>query len=288
MPPLHKAILLLAVLFLFGGCNDGQATSRPSSNPSPTPTVASLPEQAPVPFRVQNYTYEIVNVFPHDPSAYTQGLVYHQGVLYESTGLNGSSSLRKVELQTGRVLQRINVPAQFFAEGLALFNNKLFQLTWQSQRAFVYDLDSFNMLNTFNYTGEGWGLTHDGRVLIMSDGTNQIRFLNPDTFAVQRTINVLDNGRPIQQLNELEYIKGEILANIYQTERIARIDPQHGRVTGWINLAGLLPYEDRARGVDVLNGIAYDEAGDRLFVTGKLWPKLFEIRLLTRKPAPGR
>lgn len=288
MPPLSKAILLSVVLSLCGACNAGEATSRSTSNPASAPAVAASPEQSPVPFRVQNYTYEIVNIFPHDPSAYTQGLVYHQGVLYESTGLNGQSSLRKVELQTGRVLQRIDVPSQFFAEGLALFNNKLFQLTWQSQRAFVYDLNSFQMLNTLNYTGEGWGLTHDGRVLIMSDGTNQIRFLNPDTFAVQRAINVLDNGRPIQQLNELEYIKGEILANIYQTDRIARIDPQSGQVTGWINLAGLLPYEDRARGVDVLNGIAYDEAADRLFVTGKLWPKLFEIRLLTRRPALGR
>lgn len=288
MPPLSKAMLLSVVLSLCGACNADEATSRSTGNSAPAPAGAASPEQSPVPFRVQNYTYEIVNIFPHDPSAYTQGLVYHQGVLYESTGLNGSSSLRKVELQTGRVLQRINVPAQFFAEGLALFNNKLFQLTWQSHSAFVYDLNSFQVLNTLTYTGEGWGLTHDGRVLIMSDGTNQIRFLNPDTFAVQRVINVLDNGRPIQQLNELEFIKGEILANIYQTDRIARIDPQSGQVTGWINLAGLLPYEDRARGVDVLNGIAYDEAADRLFVTGKLWPKLFEIRLLTRRPVLGR
>jgi glutaminyl-peptide cyclotransferase len=288
MPCSSKIIFCSIVLFLLGACNAGQATSHSTISSSPTPASVSSPEQSPVPFRVQNYTYEIVNIFPHDPSAYTQGLVYHQGVLYESTGLNGSSSLRKVELQTGRVLQRINVPDQFFAEGLVLFNNKLIQLTWQSQRAFVYDLESFQMLNTFSYTGEGWGLTHDGRALLMSDGTNQIRFLNPETFAVLRTINVLDNGRPIHQLNELEYIKGELFANIYQTDRIARIDPQSGQVSGWINLAGLLPYEDRARGVDVLNGIAYDEAGDRLFVTGKLWPKLFEIRLLTRKPPMGR
>lgn len=288
MQPSYKTSWLFIFLSLLSACNAGQATSRPSITPAPSSAVALSAEQSPVPFRVQNYTYEIVNIFPHDPSAFTQGLVYHQGVFYESTGLNGQSSLRKVELQTGRVLKRLEVPEQFFAEGLALFNNKLFQLTWQSHRAFVYDLDSFQMLNTFTYTGEGWGLTQDGRSLILSDGTNQIRFLDPETFAVQRTINVQDEGQPIHQLNELEYIKGEIFANIWQTDRIARIDPQTGRVTGWLNLAGLLPYEDRARGVDVLNGIAYDEAGDRLFVTGKLWPKLFEIRLLTRKPALGR
>ncbi|MGE0126934.1 MAG: glutaminyl-peptide cyclotransferase [Blastocatellales bacterium] len=240
------------------------------------------------PARVPTYTYEVVNAYPHDPNAFTQGLVFHQGALYESTGLNGASSLRQVELETGKVMKKIDVPAVFFAEGLALFNNRLYQLTWQSQQGFIYDLDSFNMIRGFSYAGEGWGLTHDSRSLIMSDGTNHIRFLNPDTLEVLRVIAVQDNGREITQLNELEYIKGEIYANIWQTDRIARVDPQSGRVTAWINLSGLLSPEDRSRSVDVLNGIAYDPASDRLFVTGKLWPKLFEIRLKQRRNDASR
>jgi glutamine cyclotransferase len=236
-----------------------------------------------VPTRVQTFSYEVVNAYPHDPGAFTQGLVYYQGQLYESTGLNGASSLRQVELETGKVLRKVDVPSAFFAEGLALLNNRLYQLTWQTQQGFVYDFGSFNLIRGFNYTGEGWGLTHDGRSLIMSDGTNQIRFLNPDTFEVQRVIPVSDNGRAITELNELEYIKGEIYANIWQTDRIARVDPQSGKVTAWIDLSGLLSPEDRSRPVDVLNGIAYDAATDRIFVTGKLWPKLFVIRLTQKR-----
>lgn len=240
------------------------------------------------PARVPIYTYEVVNIYPHDPNAFTQGLVFHQGLLYESTGLNGASSLRRVELETGRVLKKIDVPAVYFAEGLALFNGRLYQLTWQNQHGFVYDLDSFNLTRGFSYTGEGWGLTHDERSLIMSDGTNRIRFINPDTFEVQRVIAVQDNGREINQLNELEYIKGEIYANIWYSDRVARIDPQSGRVTAWVNLSGLLSPEDNARPDAVLNGIAHDPASDRLFVTGKLWPKLFEIRLKQRRNDASR
>lgn len=270
--------LLIVNLLLCSACDAHQAA------------VPDYPQQqlTTVPFRVQNFTYEIINTYPHDPGAFTQGLVYHQGVLYESTGLNGSSSLRQVDLNTGQVTKIVNVPSQYFAEGLVLFNNRLYQLTWLSQLAFVYDLSSFGMQKTFNYSGEGWGLTHDGHSLIMSNGSNQISFLDPETFHVQRTINVTDNNVPVRQLNELEYIKGQIFANIWQTDRIARIDPQTGRVTGWVNLAGLLPYEDRNRPVDVLNGIAYDETNDRLFVTGKLWPKLFEIRLVSRRDSVTR
>lgn len=286
-----KVLWLSLSLIVLAACRAGQANG-PAVAPQPpvaaSPGQATAQEQASVPFRVPTYTYEIVNTYPHDPEAFTQGLVYHQGIFYESTGLNGRSSLRKVEIQTGRVLKIETVPSQYFAEGLALFGNRLFQLTWLSQSAFVYDQESFQLVKTHNYTGEGWGLTHDGRSLIMSDGTNQIRFLDPDSFAVQRTINVVDGDRAIRQLNELEYVKGEIYANIWQTDRIARIDPNTGRVMGWVNLTGLLPYEERLRGVDVLNGIAYDESSDRLFVTGKLWPKLYEIRLVTRRPTPGK
>lgn len=200
-------------------------------------------------------------------------------MLYESTGLNGQSSLREVELETGAVVRRRDVPPQYFAEGLALFEDRLIQLTWQSRRGFVYDRRSFEPLGEFAYEGEGWGLTHDGRFLILSDGTDTLRFLDPVTFETVRTVAVAADGRPVARLNELEYICGEVYANVWQTDRIARIDPETGRVLGWLDLGGLLPPEDRAARVDVLNGIAYDPATGRLFVTGKWWPRLFEIRL---------
>jgi glutamine cyclotransferase len=268
----------MIVVSLLASCSPGQATSQVQQSGETQP-----PGQMTAPARVPTYTYEIINTYPHDPDAFTQGLVFHQGSLYESTGLNGQSSIRKVDLLSGQVLKKVDVSAQYFGEGVALFNGRAYQLTWQSQRGFIYDLDSFQLLNTFSYTGEGWGLTHDDRSLILSDGSNQIRFLEPNNFEVQRTLSVYDGSRPINYLNELEYIKGEIYANIWQTDRIARIDPQSGRVIAWIDLSALLPAEDRARGVDVLNGIAYDESGDRLFVTGKLWPKLFEIKLKQRR-----
>ncbi len=221
----------------------------------------------------------MINTYPHDRGAFTQGLVYLDGAFLESTGLNGQSTLRKVDLKTGKVFKQVEVPAQYFAEGLALLNGKLFQLTWQNQKGFVYDLESFKLEKEFSYTGEGWGLTTDGQSLIMSDGTSQIRFLDPVTFEVKRTINVQDHGRPIGNLNELEYVKGEIYANIWTTDFVVRIDPATGNVLGAIDFRGLLASEDRLPNTDVLNGIAYDATGDRLFITGKLWPKLFEVRL---------
>ncbi len=225
------------------------------------------------------YAYEVVKAYPHDKQAFTQGLVFHQGVLYESTGMNGSSSLRRVDLETGKVLKKIDLPAQFFAEGLALFDGRLYQLTWQTQVGFVYDLNSFDKLREFSYAGEGWGLTRDASSLIMSDGSSRIRFLDPETFEVRRVINVQDGRRDVTNINELEYIKGEIYANIWLTDRIARIDPQSGKVNAWIDMSGLLHPQARPDPGAVLNGIAYDEALDRLFVTGKYWPKLFEIKL---------
>lgn len=225
------------------------------------------------------YTYEVVNTYPHDPGAFTQGLVFLDGALLESTGLNGQSSLRKVDLPTGEVLKRVEVPAEYFAEGLALLNGKLFQLTWQNHKGFVYDLASFQLEKEFTYEGEGWGLATDGRSLILSDGTDQIRFLDPATFAVQRTIRVLAHDQPVERLNELEYIKGEIYANVWGSDYVVRIDPATGTVTGVIDFTGLLPAGDRRIDTDVLNGIAYDAKGDRLFITGKKWPKLFEVRL---------
>jgi glutamine cyclotransferase len=224
------------------------------------------------------FGYQVVRVFPHDPKAFTQGLVFDQGFFYEGTGLLGRSSLRKVELETGKVLKLVKLPDGLFGEGVALWEDKIIQLTWKSKTGFVYDRPTFRLLKRFFYPTEGWGLTQDGKHLIMSDGSSFLYFLDPQNFKVIRRIRVQAEGLPVAFLNELEYIKGEIYANVYLTDRIVRISPQSGRVTGWIDLQGLLPAEDRRPGVDVLNGIAYDPHGDRIFVTGKLWPKLFEIR----------
>jgi glutaminyl-peptide cyclotransferase len=236
--------------------------------------------------RVQNmpavYGYEVVHTYPHDPGAFTQGLVFVDGVLYESTGLNGHSSLRKVKLETGEVLQRREVDAQYFAEGLTEWRGTLIQITWQTHVGFVYDLATFAPKRTFNYTGEGWGLTHDRTRLIMSDGTSSLRFLDPVTLAETGRVTVTDRGQPVTRLNELEVVNDEIFANVWGTDSVVRIAPATGRVTGWIDFTGLLPSADRTPSTDVLNGIAYDAKGDRLFVTGKQWPKLFEVRLTSK------
>lgn len=228
------------------------------------------------------YRYNVINTYPHDRNAFTQGLVLLDGKLYESTGLYGSSTLREVDLTSGTVLRSVAVPSQFFAEGMTVFQGKIFQLTWQSQTGFIYDPGTFNLLGQFSYTGEGWGLTHDAQHLIMSDGTDQIRFLDPVTFQVVNAIHVRDDqGRPVTKVNELEYIGGEIYANIWQTNWIARIDPVTGGVVAWIDLTGLLPAGTQA---DVLNGIAYDGASGHLLVTGKFWPSLFAITLSNAPP----
>ncbi|WNG41941.1 glutaminyl-peptide cyclotransferase [Archangium minus] len=228
------------------------------------------------------YGFEVVHSWPHDPRAFTQGLVYRDGKLYEGTGINGQSSLRQVELETGAVLRRHNLEQQYFGEGITLLGGRLYQLTWRSRVGFIYDAATFQQVGRFDYSTEGWGLTTDGTSLILSDGTATLRFLDPRTFAVQRTVTVTDEGREVPRLNELEYIRGEIYANVWTTDRIARIDPATGRVTGWIDLTGLLAPEERTGREDVLNGIAYDAAQDRLLVTGKHWPKLFQIRAVPR------
>jgi glutamine cyclotransferase len=229
--------------------------------------------------RVPVVGYEVVKVYPHDPQAFTQGLIYRNGFLYEGTGLNGRSGIRKVKLETGEVVGFRALAEQYFGEGITEFKGSIYELTWRAGIGFVYDASTFEPARTFSYSGEGWGLTHDGTNLIMSDGTAQLRFWDPATLKEIRRITVRDGNRPVPELNELEFVKGEILANVWQTERIARISPADGRVTGWIDLSGLLTPAERA-GTDVLNGIAYDEKGDRLFVTGKLWPRLFEIKLV--------
>ena len=223
--------------------------------------------------------YRVVHTYPHDSSAFTQGLAMVDGMLYEGTGLKGRSSVRAVDLVTGRVLQSVKVPDRYFGEGLTDWGGNLIELTWLAHRGFVYDRFSMRLVRTFKYKGEGWGLTHDSKDLIMSDGSPVLQFLDPVTFKVVRTLAVSDGGRPVKELNELEYIHGEIYANVWQTDRIARISPETGGVIAWIDLSGLLGSEPRD-GNAVLNGIAYDQKNDRLFVTGKLWPKLFEIRLV--------
>ena len=228
------------------------------------------------------YGYEVVHAWPHDRDAFTQGLIFQDGNLLESTGQVGRSSLRRVELENGKVLQQANVAAPYFAEGITLLKDKIYQLTWQQQVGFIYDAGTFQKIGEFHYAGEGWGLANDGQSLILSDGSNRLRFLNPVNFEVRKTITVADGRSAINELNELEYVQGEIYANIWHTNRIARIDPQTGSVIGWIDLTGILAPDEVSEEEAVLNGIAYDESSRRLFVTGKLWPKLFEIRLIRK------
>ena len=230
-------------------------------------------------------TYRIVHTYPHDPHAFTQGLVFVDGHLYESTGIQGQSSLRMVDLESGRILQNQPVDPKYFGEGLTTWNSTLIQLTWQSHVALVYDRFTFRLLRTFSYPGEGWGLAQDGKSLILSDGTPTLRFFDPLTFKELRRLTVKDHGKPVAEINELEYIDGQLYANIWYSDRIARISPTTGRVLGWIDLKGLLPPSERTSHEAVLNGIAWDPARHRLFVTGKLWPKLFEIEVL---PESGR
>ena len=234
-------------------------------------------------FSPQQYGYRVVKSYPHDRNAFTQGLEFRDGSLYEGTGLVGRSSLRKVNLETGQVVQRFDVPQPFFGEGITVLNQRIVQLTWQSQTGFIYDKSTFRLLGSFNYSGEGWGMTNDGKQIYMSDGTSQLRVWDPATFKEIRRITVKDGSREITALNELEFVRGEILANVWQTDRIARIGPKDGKVLGWIDLGGILSRSDRPEPEAVLNGIAYDATADRLFVTGKLWPRIFEIQILPKK-----
>jgi glutamine cyclotransferase len=239
------------------------------------------------------YTCKVVAAYPHDNQAFTEGLAFEDGIMYEGTGLYEHSTLRKsilrsatkdeVDPATLAVLLIKEIPAEFFAEGITIYGDKIIQLTWQSGVGFVYKKDDFRLLRTFNYSTEGWGITNDGSRLIMSDGTATLYFLNPDTFESLGSIEVRDRGAAVSGLNELEYVRGEVYANVWPTERIARIDPRTGQVVGWINMKGLSNLLGESEEIDVLNGIAYDPVGDRLFVTGKFWPKLFQIELVALK-----
>ncbi len=246
------------------------------------------------------FTYEIVKTYKHDSKAFTQGLVFYKGFLYEGTGKEGDSQIRKIELETGKVLKKKSLSDKYFGEGITIFDDKIYQLTWREKTAFVYDAEDFNLLEEIKYKGSGWGLTNDGKRLILSDGTDVLKFVNPKNFNVERTISVKrEDGKPVYHLNELEFIEGEIWANIWHSEQdgtknehgffinlgrsdyIARINPQTGKVVGWIDLANLSPDDGNEKSSN-LNGIAYDSATKRIFVTGKNWKNLFEIKVKFR------
>jgi glutamine cyclotransferase len=226
---------------------------------------------------VDDWTPRVVASYAHDPRAYTQGLVVYNGYLYEGTGQYGASTLRQVEIETGRVERLVPLNRLYFGEGITIFDDRIYQLTWKQGIGIIYGVAEFDVIETFRYAGEGWGLTHDGTTLIMSDGTPVLRFLDPETLAVVRTLPVRFDGRAVDDLNELEYIEGEVWANVWYDDRIARISPESGEVLGWIDLSTLHPPSERNSRDDVLNGIAYDEANRRVFVTGKNWPQLFEL-----------
>ncbi len=246
--------------------------------------LALLPAAASAAAAIPTYDFKVVHAYPHDPQAFTEGLLYRDGFLYESTGLNGKSSIRKVELETGKVLKSKDIPPQYFGEGLTVWKDTLVGLTWQTQTGFVFDLATFEMRNQFAYPGEGWGLTQNGKELIMSDGTATLRFLDPKTFLEVRRVKVTADGIPVDQVNELEVVGDEIYANLWHTNTIARIDPANGKITGWIDLGKLYPGAGKGlNGENVMNGIAYDAEKKRLFVTGKLWHKLYEIKIVPRK-----
>jgi glutaminyl-peptide cyclotransferase len=244
------------------------------------PVHAAQAPPAKAPSELPVYVAEVVHTYPHDVTAFTEGLFYLNGFLYESTGLEHHSSIRKVRLETGEVVQRRDISPEYFGEGIVNWKGRIVSLTWRTQVGFIFDLASFKLQRQFSYVGEGWGLTQNGKEIIMSDGSSQLRFLDPDTLQETHRIDVTLQGKPIRNVNELEWVKGEIYANVWQTNWILRIDPLTGQVLGVIDLRAILPASDIVPGqTDVLNGIAYDAKNDRLFVTGKNWPKLFEIRL---------
>lgn len=277
-----KAVQRIVILgagllaFAFTACRK-QALGETGNVPLSPPAIAGTTAPA-------SYSYEVIHRWPHDPTAFTQGLVFRNGEFLESTGLNGRSSLRNVDLSTGRVLHKKSLPAEYFAEGLAVIGARAYQLTWKNEKGFIYDADTFESLGEFAYAGEGWGLTTDGTLLIVSDGTAWLRFIDPVTFRVVRTIEAVASGKPVDRLNELEWVKGEIFANVWQTDTVVRIDPMSGVVRGLIDFSNLRSRTERWQEADAMNGIAYDPEHDRLFVTGKRWPAVFEVRLKAQAP----
>jgi glutamine cyclotransferase len=273
---------LIAGLVVPASVSHSGLTSAGEPSPTGSPRAAAAPAPASGAPRLATpiFTCRIVNTYPHDPRAFTQGLVLDNGILYESTGLLGRSSVRKVDLKTGAVLQIHRLPPQLFGEGITVFGDRLIQLTWHSGVGLVYDKRSFRLLEEFRYHGEGWGLTNDGKRLIMSDGTATLRFLHPDTYGEVGRLTVFDGNGPVAGLNELEYVRGEVYANVWPSSRIVRIDAATGRILAWLDLDTVSRRNAAFNQDAVLNGIAYDRRGDRLFVTGKLWPNLYEIKVV--------
>jgi glutaminyl-peptide cyclotransferase len=272
--PARLALLLFVGSSLAVAC--GASSSAP---PEPQGRPAASAPAGPV---VERYGYEIVRSHPHDPAAFTQGLTIADGQLYEGTGLHGQSSLRRVDLSTGAALQRIALEGRYFGEGVAVVGDRIVQLTYQTGVGFVYDRKTFAKQREFTYSGEGWGLTFDGQRLIMSDGSDTLRFWNPETLAEEGRLRVRDGDRAVERINEMEYVDGVIYANIWQEDLIARIDPKTGAVTAWIDMSNLLTATERSRGVDVLNGIAHDPKTGHFLITGKLWPWVFEVKFVKK------
>ena len=283
-------LLILFAVFAAACKNDAPANRSAVNNNSVANTVKNINAAVQTAGKLPEYSYDIVNTYPHDPKAFTQGLVFYNNFFYEGTGGRQSdtfhSSLRKVEVESGKVVQKVDLDGKYFGEGITIFNDKIYQITWQEKKAFVYDVNDFKILKEFSYFGEGWGITHDATNLIMSDGTQVLRFINPENFQVVRTLVVTDGkGKEVDEINELEYIKGEIWANVWHSEEIgkpnhiARIDPTSGKLLGWIDLGGISPDDVERDPENTLNGIAYDAERDRIFVTGKNWKKLFEIKI---------
>ena len=268
---MRRGVAVVSAVVVFDACTPDA--------PAPAPNATTPARTAPV------ARFRTVRSWPHDPGAFTQGLDFHEGKLYEGTGVEGQSTLREVSLQTGEVVRRVDLPTNVFGEGITVMGDRIYQVTWKSQKGYVYDRATFRRIGEFTYEGEGWGLTNDGSSLILSDGSARLRFIDPTTFQVQRTLTVKDGANEVSKLNELEMVKGEIYANVWEDHMIVRINPATGAVAGWIDLQGLFTESDRRRylkpgqQVDVLNGIAYDEAADRLVVTGKWWPRLYEIAI---------
>ncbi|MFC1909364.1 glutaminyl-peptide cyclotransferase [Chloroflexota bacterium] len=264
---------LLLIMLVVGSCSTSQVSESGPSQITPSKTI---PQFVPV------FTYQVINTFPHDRKAWTEGLIFNSGILYEGTGLSGRSSLRKVELETGKIVQLYRLPEQYYGEGITAYKDTIIQLTWKSNTGLVYNKNSFALQRQFSYVGEGWGLTNDGTRLIMSNGSSSLTFLDSENFTPISHIKVHDGNDLVYNLNELEYVKDKIFANVWRTDKIAIIEPSDGKVVGWVDLNGLLQTQPFCRQVDVLNGIAYDAQTDRLFVTGKFWPFLFEIKLVEK------
>lgn len=274
---MRRYLLLLFVLPFWGfACSESRHTEQLPKNP-PRETSAPAPTTPAPP--MEHQTPEVLRTLPHDHTCYTQGLEIHDGIMYETGGLVGRSTLRKIDMTSWKVLQKVNLPMEVFGEGLTVLNGKIYVLTWRDQRCLIYDQKSLQLLGETPYLGEGWGLTNDGESLIMTNGSHIVSFVSPDDFRVKRTVEVYDVNRPLDDLNEVEFFNGEIWANVYQTDNIVRIDPQTGAIKGWIDMRGLLPRSDAESGAEVLNGIAFDHVSKGIYVTGKYWPKLFEIHV---------